>query len=175
MPNYYIYLVSSLPELLFGKEPPFSYDDFLKRCQGLVDENALDILRMILRINDCNYQGNQPTLLRWYLIERQLRNELVKIRAANKQIDPSKYLRIEEFVQPDIARVATIAYRNPSFLEAERLLDQKRWQVLDELAFGHYFDIDFLIIYGLKLLILERWKRINSADKMLLIEDVLKA
>ena len=44
---------------------------------------------------------------------------------------------------------------------------------MDELATGHYFDLDFLISYALKLLILERWERINSADKPRLLEEVL--
>jgi len=32
------------------------------------------------------------------------------------------------------------------------------------LSMGHYFDLNFLIIYALKLGILERWARVDSAD-----------
>ena len=31
-----------------------------------------------------------------------------------------------------------------------------RWEKLDGLSVGHYFDIDWLVVYMLKLLVLER-------------------
>ena len=39
---------------------------------------------------------------------------------------------------------------------------------------GHYFDIDFLITYALKLLILERWENMRALDKERALEDLLK-
>ena len=44
----------------------------------------------------------------------------------------------------------------PDLLEAEKLLDRTSWQFLDELEQGHYYDLEFLMVYGLKLKILER-------------------
>jgi hypothetical protein len=41
-------------------------------------------------------------------------------------------------------------------LEAERLLNRARWQFLEELEVGHYFDVERLVIYSLKLQLLER-------------------
>ena len=57
------------------------------------------------------------------------------------------------------------AYRTPSVIEAERAIDQERWRALDDIALGHYFDIDALIVYAYKLKILERWETIRVADK----------
>jgi hypothetical protein len=54
------------------------------------------------------------------------------------------------------------------------MLDEARWRMLEELCVGHYFDLDFLIIYALKLLILERWQRIRTADGGRLLEEVLR-
>lgn len=65
------------------------------------------------------------------------------------------------------------AHRNPSILEAERMLDGERWCMLDELSLGHYFDIDFLIVYALKILILERWERIRTADSTGKLQEIL--
>lgn len=47
----------------------------------------------------------------------------------------------------------------------EKILDEARWQVLDDLGFGHYFDMDSLILYAYKLKILERWEKIYTQDK----------
>ena len=99
---------------------------------------------------------------------------MAKVRAARKHTDVTKYLRHERYIEPPIAHLAMNAYRSPSPLEGERILDEARWQKLEELSFGHYFDLEFLLIYALKLLILERWERIYAADKISLLEETLR-
>ena len=54
------------------------------------------------------------------------------------------------------------------------MLDQARWAKLDELSFGHYFDLEALIIYAYKLRLLERWEKIRTADKERLLENAEK-
>jgi len=167
MPAYYTYLISSLPSLVFGSEPPFLFAEFLGLCQSFIPQADFNILQG-------SSGSNQPALRKWLEFDTTLRNELVKIRAARKKIDPEKYLRRDGFVDPYIAHSAINAYRNPSPLEGQRLLDYARWCLLDELCVGHYFDLDFLIIYAHKLLILERWKRIHSADSASLLQGLLQ-
>ncbi|MFH1413583.1 MAG: DUF2764 family protein [Candidatus Omnitrophota bacterium] len=171
MPTFYTYLISSLPMLHFGAKPPFAFDKFLEICQDKIPQEEIDIIKQACFGLD--YQAPRPTLGEWYVFDTALRNELVKIRAAHKHIDPLKYIRTDEYSSPSIAHIASSAYRTLSVLESERILDQARWQRLDELSLGHYFDLDFLIIYALKLQILERWERINRADKSQLISGVL--
>ena len=171
---YYTYLISSLPGLVFGAEPPISFEEFLENCHPLIPQKDFEILRgASLEAVDI-YRGMQPTLKEWREFDTTLRNELVKIRAGRKKIDPLKYLRRDGYAEPHISHTTLNAYRNPSLLEAERALDLERWRVLEELSAGHYFDIDFLIAYAHKLLILERWQKINSADKVQQLEALLK-
>lgn len=172
--GYYTYFISSLPMLHFGKKAPFSFESFLERCRDIVSENDIDILKTLTDVENRAYDKEQPTLRRWRNFETSLRNELVKIRAARKHIDPSGYLRQDGSVDGRVAQLAMNAYKNPSMLESEKILDEERWQMLDESSIGHYFDIDFLIIYGLKLLILEKWAGIDIADKKALIENALQ-
>lgn len=174
MPGYYTYLISSLPMLNFGAKPPFSFEQFLKICQRVISQSDIDILKKTSIIGEYSYQSNQPTLKRWRAFDTVLRNELAKIRAARKRVDPLKYLRGDEYADSSVTRIALNAHRNPSILEAERMLDQERWHVLEEGACWHYFDIDFLIVYAHKLLILERWEKIDTADKTQRLEEVLK-
>ncbi|MDD5512600.1 MAG: DUF2764 family protein, partial [Candidatus Omnitrophica bacterium] len=49
-----------------------------------------------------------------------------------------------------------------------------RWAFLEELNTGHYFDFEVLIIYALKLLLLEKWLRIQGADKSQVMEGLFK-
>ena len=136
-------------------KPPFSFEGFLEMC----DNSILD--------------PDQPTLKKWNAFDRALRNALVKIRSARKHVDPIKYLHQDEHDDPSITHLAMNAYKNPSILESEKILDEERWHFLEELQSGHFFDIDSLIVYGQKLLILERWERINTSDKSRMLEEVL--
>ena len=158
---YYTYLISSLPMLHFGMKPPFSFEKFIERCQGLIPEAEIKALK------------SGAGLEQWQAFDKELRNELVRVRAARKHKAPEKYLRKDGYVSPYIVHIAMSAIRNTSILEAEKILDEERWQALDGLSFGHYFDLDFLLIYAQKLLILERWARIRLADKPDLLKQAL--
>jgi len=171
MDNFYVYLISSLPMLHFGMKPAFSFEEFLEVCR---DKISRDDIRTIEAARDgMLYAGEQPTLRQWSAFDTALRNELVKIRAVRRHLDPFKYLRGDRFIEPHIARIAMNAHRTTSVMDAEKLLDQGRWQKLDELSAGHYFDLDFLICYALKLLILERRDKVNSQDKPKLLDEAL--
>lgn len=184
MPGYYTYLISSLPMLHFGMEPPLSFERFLQLCDGLIADSDIDILKATSVVGECGYEESPATFppkadqplaeKKWRAFDITLRNELVKIRAARKRLDPLKYIRGGEYAEPAIAHIALHAYRAPSILEAEKILDQVRWRFLEGLSAGHYFDIDALIIYASKLLILERWDRIDTADRPRMVENVVK-
>lgn len=177
MGNFYIYLVSSLPALIFGAKPPFSYEIFLKRCERLIPEKDIELLATIPRLagSSCAAVRNE-TLKKWILFDTLLRNELVKVRAQRRGLDAAKYLRQDGCPESAYtAHIAINAYRKPSLIEAERALDAERWHYLDELAAGHYFDLDTLVIYACKLLISEKWERIRTADAGRLLEEALAA
>ncbi len=172
MADFYVYLISSLPMLQFGARPPFSFEKFLELCRRFIPETDAKILEKVSISADFPPE-KQPTLKGWHDFDTQIRNELVKIRASQRHVEPAKFLRGEKFPDLSVTHLAMSAARNPSILEAQKLLDMERWRALDGFCFGHYFDLDFLIIYCLKLLILERWERINSADKSKVLEAAL--
>lgn len=173
MPAYYTYFISSLPMLHFGMKPPFSSERFLKMCEGLISEQDIYILKNLpMRDGDFNPSaGHNPIIQGWLAFDAALRNELVKIRSQYKHVDPLKYLRQGPRADFLLGHIGLSAHRNPSLLEGEKSLDQARWEALDELQAGHYFDADFLLVYGYKLKLLERWDRINTADKTKLLEE----
>lgn len=162
--------------LTFEARPPFSFGRFVGKCPGFIPDNAIEVLRRLAEGGEYPQDEACPGVLKkWRAFDTALRNELVKLRAAHKKEDPEKYLRPQPGrADLTISHIAISARRNPQLMEAERFLDQQRWQYLEELVFGHYFDLDFLIVYGLKILILERWERIREADKKKIIEEVLR-
>ncbi len=167
MGQYYTYLISSLPALQFNAKPPFSREDFLAKCKGLVSERELAVLSGICR-GESGFPGQaeaKGTLGKWTRFETILRNELVRARASRKKADPSRFLRQPDDFDAQIGHLAMAAYRNSSILDAEKMLDQARWDFLESVLSGHYFDFDVLAAYVLKLKILERWDNLLKADK----------
>lgn len=173
MPNFYTYLIASLPMLHFNGRAPFGFEKFLKNCLTFIPEQDFEILKTASIDGEYVFKNIHSILREFQEFDTDLRNELAKIRASHKHEDASKYLRRERYIEPPIAHLAMNAHRSPSPLEGERILDEARWQKLEELSFGHYFDLEFLLIYALKLLILERWERIYTADKVGLLEETL--
>ena len=174
MPAYYTYLISSLPSLSFSGKLPFSSEDFIIRCKNLIPEKEFEILRSVCQQEiDFLDRPLSNSLEQWVSFELALRNELVRARAGRKKVDPLKFLRLPDSPQAEISHLALTAYRSTAILEAEKILDQGRWNFLETLSLGHYFDFDFLLIYGLKLKILERWEQILKANKEHLLEAVI--
>jgi hypothetical protein len=159
--------------LHFGNPAPFSFDKFIQLCQDLIPEDDIKIIQAAYEDKDYAHKVVQPTLRKWYIFEIALRNELVKIRANKTHRDPLKYIRYTDDIEPIISRIAVNISRAPLIIEAERMLDQARWQMLDDFAIGHYFDLDYLIVYAYQLLILERWDRVRLADKPRLLKETL--
>ncbi|MGB2705387.1 MAG: hypothetical protein WBC74_00795 [Candidatus Omnitrophota bacterium] len=172
--GYYTYLISSLPMLHFGRSKPFSFEKFLDMCAQSVSANDVEIIKSCAGIERSPYDDSQSALKKWHAFDTALRNALVKIRSARKHKDPDKYLRPDEYQNPHATNLAMNAYKNPSVLESEKILDEARWRALDELTVGHHFDIDFLILYAHKLLILEKWDKVNAADKSRILEETLQ-
>jgi len=180
MGGYYAYLLASLPMLHFGAKPSLSFEAFQAACRGLVSDEESALLEK-MRQGAAVEEGVQPGVLRaWTSFERILGNELAKVRAARQHKDAAKYLRGEAGahlpgdagVQTSATHLAVNVSRHPDILESERMLDAARWERLETWGLGHYFDTEALVLYGLKLLILERWQRIREADAQKALDDL---
>ncbi|MFH1202003.1 MAG: DUF2764 family protein [Candidatus Omnitrophota bacterium] len=144
MDRYY-YLASSLPLLQFGKRPHIDREYFLNQAQKWVGARDFAILCQA-DINEFSDKKKSTGLLREYdNFERLLREELKFIRARRGQdIDYTSLRQVS----------ASVLEGTP--LEVERKLLFLRWQFIEEKELGHYFDLEFLGLYFLKLQILER-------------------
>jgi hypothetical protein len=175
MASSYPYLISSLPMLHFGAKPPFAFKDLLETCQGLIPDNDFSIVSLCADEALWEQDVRQETLKAWIAFDVGLRNELVKIRSSRMRINPERYLRNDGSDNTQLYHIAMNSHRILSLVESEKFLDQARWDRLDELVFGHYFDLDSLIVYALKLQILWRWEKVDRADKQEILEKVLSA
>jgi hypothetical protein len=174
MNSNYVYLISQLPMLHFNAKPPLSFGKFMELCQQFIPEK--DARRLSSLPQPDAYTQNKernPVIQQWVDFDVSLRNDLAKIRASRKHIDPSIYLRPGGLRDGSVAHIANISHRNPFLLEAEQVLDEARWHELDELGVGRFFDFETLVIYAYKLIILTRWEKIRNADKEKILEETL--
>ena len=154
MAQYY-YLVASLPMLSYENERAPSLDEFLAVCKPLVSPQHLSLLESA-RTTDLEPGGPScRTLDLWRSWEITLRNELLRLRAKNKGKEVQLHA-VDSTGTVAPQAIAREAFSQESPLQAEESLNRARWSYLDELESGHYFDIDKILVYALRLQILER-------------------
>jgi hypothetical protein len=163
----YYYLVSSLPVLLIEAEAPITEQYFIDMCKSRLTAADLLLLQQAVLLPVGQPYPRNGTLDRWFSWEHALRNELVKLRATALSRDPHAYFRGDEAGIIDFTEIEGIArdaLGQQTPLISEESLIKARWNFLDGLEIGHYFDIDRVIIYYLKLQLLLR-KELFKADE----------
>lgn len=157
MPTNFYFLMSSLPMLRFGEKSPISHEQFIEACEGNCSEGILEELRR-LSINITGEETFAHCLApanRWLSHEIALRNAIAAQRAVRLQ-RPMPPEMPTSFSDDSLAKDVENAFAAPSPEERETKLDELRWNALDEMENGHDFDCDALVVYSLKLQLLER-------------------
>lgn len=148
--------------LQFGMKPPLSHKDFLEECRRQLSAGDM-----------ANLEKNTVGLSKeWNIFDISLRNELVRLRSAKKGKNPDNYLRGTKETNPFTEPMAHWAVNQDSPMDAEKYLDKIRWEKIEDIKRGHYFDTDYLAAYGIQLRILERWDRIDSGGGMKILEEL---
>ncbi|MCP4163417.1 MAG: DUF2764 family protein [Deltaproteobacteria bacterium] len=161
--SLYYYTMSSLPMLSYDGLLHITSELFLDYCsRELTEESMEKLLNCKISIPD-NPELLEGAVLHYWEWEKSLRNELVKLRAKNMNVDEKDYLRDGDILF-GIPEIAQTAMKIDSPLEAENFLNNARWTTLDELVTGHFFDFHALSIYYLQLQLLER-KQLFDSEK----------
>lgn len=146
MASYY-YLISSLPDLRTDGEMPMSYGDFLSYCEPNVSASVYQLLESLTLSSD-----KGPLLKEWAAFYGTLKREL------NAQRSAALGRSYPPITEKDIMNTrvvnAALAAKNP--LEAEKVLLDYEFEMLDELVGLHMFDDHVLVGYAIKLKLLER-------------------
>jgi hypothetical protein len=117
-------------------------------------------------------------LVEWFRFNLQLNNILVAYTCRKFKLDAeAELLGGDEVVEimkksqsrdfgitpdvPFVDRVISIL-ENKDMLERERGLDLMRWHFLDEQTTFHYFTVEVILSYLLKLMILDRWIKLDT-------------
>lgn len=153
MATYY-YLASTLPMLYPDGELPYTADSFVSLALPLLSVSDAKSL------SELHQQGLESSLLevvnQYYQFTEGLSALLASQRATELGWEQKADAPGLSFVNGEITRIVHSALSASSPLEAERLLDGAKFAFLEQLESGHYFDFTSLLVYYLKLTILER-------------------
>lgn len=158
MDKYY-YFVAQLPLLIFGQECYASKQYFLEQAKKWLPEKDFATISGV-NLNDFYLRdGDNKVLAKYKNFEKKLREEIVAFRKnenRGRTFLPNLKLNLEEGTP----------------LEIEKALLLLRWKFIEFLEEGHFFDLEILIVYFLKIQILERLFTFNR-DKGTVVFDKL--
>jgi hypothetical protein len=145
--NHY-YTLAALKTIRLGEKTPISEEYFLQFAEDTIDAKSYQILLK------SRWGLTEPTgfsfadqILTW---EKDLRLELAKARIMKLPFDAPPNLQVSD-VNYSLLEQARAVMALDSPLDAERYLDQLRWSFLEEIGARHYFDLEALVVYYLKL------------------------
>lgn len=161
MGKKYYYFAASLPLIFFDSPQTIALEDYLMDCQRLLTSADFQELRAVV-VGDGmqDVKNNIAVMIQGF--ERDCCNEKAFLRATRAKQNPMDHCRGERSCDPQIVDVMHRAVKEDDLLTGEKLIDQYRFNILDALSGAHDYDLEFLMIYGLKLKILERYKSLQS-------------
>lgn len=170
MASYY-YLVAGLPTLFLDDEPPITTAEFLAACdRWLAADDARGIHGLM---------GNHPEwaeatcMLQWQARETEIRNTIVRLRAAKARVDVEPFLRPCRELDLYTEKAVAEAMSKPQPLERELGLDRLRWSLLDDLSRFDSFGLPAVVAYAMKLKLVERWSALTVEKGRSVIEEYL--
>ena len=149
MASYY-YLVATLPMLRYEGVSPFDTASFLEQCNSHVSDRDYQTIKDALS----GRPSSHPFLKKWQQYTSMVKKELNDQRSkklglsAKYRNDGEKEFRISEAVRQ--------ALSNDNALDAELSLLALTWNYIDEIVALHYFDVEALLAYAVKLQLLQR-------------------
>lgn len=166
MNKQYYYLTASLPYLIYGRSPHTSVEDFLLLCQSHLSKTDFRILKKItasdivekVPLTSIFNKRTNKLISKWIQWEKGLRNGLVKLRSEKSGLSGDEFIRKETSLHPVTPEPGLIKsiFEAESPLTARNIMDKARWNHIEKLEYGHYFGIEKIILYALKLQILNK-------------------
>ena len=154
MTQYY-YLVAYLPMLFFADAPPFNSQAWLDLCREQVSAGDHALLSRIAFDALSPRPGDHEIWHAYSSWETALRNELARQRGQRLGLNPELFLREAPFYT-DLSAIVKDALGAGTPKAVETALDKRRWSYLEELEANTQFGLGRLIVYRLKLQLLER-------------------
>lgn len=170
--NYY-YFAATLPMLSFGTKPPLADESFLAQAAEFLTPGDAEVIANARLLPPEKDGKGEKALGEWLEFENALLNEIARLRAKKFGRDPRDYYRGDYVPDPYLAVLAAEAAGEDDPLQVERRIDLARWEKLEEIELQHYFDLHFLIVYFLKLQLLNKWQSIREEKGREVLDELI--
>jgi hypothetical protein len=164
MANTYYYFSATLPFLQFKDSLPFSVEEFLRQAEGILSEDDYAFVTALLSNQIDLSEIKNDLYIKIFQQNQDFRNALAAFRAERAGKDALDYVRGSKFKSAYLDEVFHQAAKEHDLLQGQRLIDQAYWSYLEELEMGHFNDLIFISVFGLKLKVLERYERVESNE-----------
>ena len=75
---------------------------------------------------------------------------------------------------PEVEELLRLA-EEPDIYERERKIDLMRWSWLEEKSFFHYFDVEHLFVYLVRMQLLNRWVKLEKESGLRIFREMIDA
>lgn len=191
MTNNYHYIIAGLPELLLkGENKDFSYEALRNEIYSWCsqkDRRMIDWLEFGNKDTNLNIHFYRAALRHhnsfireYFKMDLQIRNRKVDFVAGNSSaVSASKAYRIEpsgcdlSLEEGDASELDRI-FQTGDILEKEQMLDKYKWEKIDLFTTFNYFDINRILAFLSKAMLIERWNRLDREQGMKLFEKLVQ-
>ncbi|MBR4125230.1 MAG: DUF2764 family protein [Victivallales bacterium] len=173
------YFISTLPSLKNTGEGAPRLAEFRSACRGALTERQCAVLENASLCPPATQttgdEGN-AVLREWYSWQTAMRNAIAAFRAKAVKADPKAYQREAEVTNHtgDLRRLAGVLEEKTAW-RREQGWEALQWSKLDELEPSMHFCFDALVVYALKLQLLETRRRYSSEIGQAVFEEIIKA
>jgi len=158
------YLIAQLPMLFFDREPSIGTAQFLAEAEKWLSPLEYALLARVDAAQTEIRAGDPASLRRFKQFEHRLRSELALWRRTRGT---------EQEHRPAGIPLAWLREGTP--LDVEVRLLRYRWDFLDEEEREHNFDLELLVLYHLKLQLLERLRRFDAEAGLAVFKKLCEA
>jgi len=152
----YVFFSASLPELQLGNLPELSVAAFDALAREQLPEKEAQLLAAPESpdaVAVCRKMRQFDTYLRTAIA----RQRAAKLHKEAELPETNETFSDVDFYLPEAAAAPVD--------EREKLVDRIRWRYLNELEFGHDFDLEHLAIYRMRLELLDKYRRRSDSGE----------
>ncbi|MBN2484453.1 MAG: DUF2764 family protein [Bacteroidales bacterium] len=168
----------------------FRFIDAFKNESPIFEGKPWDVQLAGLYYQFASNTGNN-FINRWFDFELNLNNVLTALNCRAHAFEISKQLAgynevTEKLIKSnardfglsdEILHIDKIlrAAEEPGLLEREKKIDLLKWEILDEESFFHYFSIEKLFVFTIKLTLAERWIKLDKPTGEKMFNELLNS
>jgi len=173
----YRYLTASLPSFPAEGPAPYSPEDFLFHCQGVLDAGELSDLSAVLSGEP--ERGQSAFCAAWAALEAQIRNAVAKARGAKLGVEAKPFLKPHKGYRVWVDKEVADALAKPNPLACELALDEVRRKAAEDLARECGGGLADVLAFAVRLRLAWRWgamtEEAGRAKLDALVDDLEKS